>query len=515
MADDGTPTSDAAAKAAPFTDRQARILEGPVGKALFHLSWPMSLGLFSVIAFNVVDTLYIGRLGTQQLAAIGYCFPVIFGLSAIAIGMGNGATSVVARRLGAGEIQNARELIMNTIVFVTLCALVLAGLMVFLSRPVFSLLGVSDELMPFVHQYMDVWYAGLPFLIVPIVLNGLIRATGDAFYPSVLMIIAAIVNAVLSPVLVFGLLGAPALGMAGAAWATILARGVITVLYFVYLARLRLMAFSWSALSHFVDCVRDLMRFGAPAFAAQLVSPVAGAVITRLLSDQGTEAVAAFTIGARIETLALVPFFALQTGIGPFVGQNVGAGNIDRLRRAERSVLWFCFGWGSLASFILLVFGGSLAGLFTQDSTVLALADRYLAFIAFGFWGAGLMVVAVGIFNPLGYPNLGMALSALRYLALYVGIAVSASILLTGQNAVYGIYASASLSYAIAGGISLFFVHRLLDKPRDISDRDKAAPRKIVGHDDMRPVRHPSESFKDGEAPTDQTEVSREPPKVP
>ncbi|MEM9421630.1 MAG: MATE family efflux transporter, partial [Pseudomonadota bacterium] len=351
-------------------------------------------------------------------------------------------------------------------------------------------------LMPYIHQYMDVWYGGLPFLIIPIVLNGLVRATGDSFFPSILMVVAAGVNAVLSPVLVFGHLGAPALGMAGAAWATIAARGLVTLFYFAYLARLKLFAFSLTALSHFNECVRDVMRYGAPAIAAQLVSPVAGAIITRLLSNQGPEAVAAFAIGARIEALALVPFFALQTGVGPFIGQNVGAGNKERLRLAERSVLLFCFGWGALAAIILVGWGGTLSSFFTQDAHINALSDQYLAFIALGLWGAGLLIAGVGIFNPLGYPNLGMALSALRYIALYTGGAIMVSFIMSGQGAVYGIYLSAPLSNVLAGGAALIFVHRLLDKPRELAKRNRAAPRRIVGHDDMRPTRHPTDSFK-------------------
>jgi putative MATE family efflux protein len=474
--------------------RRDRLLTGPVGPVLFALSWPGSLGLFSVIAFNVVDTLYIGRLGAAPLAAIGYCFPVIFGLSAIAIGMGNGAASVVSRAIGGGEPAQARELTLNTLVFVTACTLVLAGGMYLFSDVFFGLLGAPPALMPYIDQYMDVWYAGLPFLILPIVLNGLVRAAGEAIVPSVLMLVAAGLNAIISPLLIFGMFGLPELGMAGAAWATIFARGVIAVLGVAYLMRLNLVVFSIEALRHFRECIAEILKFGFPAFLAQAVSPLAGGIITRLLSEQGPDAVAAYAVGARLETLALVPFFALQTGIGPFVGQNVGAGRVRRLRRAERVALVFCLGWGLFSGLVLFAFGESLAGLFTTDPVIVTLSDTYLGWVAFGLWGAGFMIASVGILNPLGYPLVGMLLSALRYLLLYAGGA-ALFVLWTddAHEAIEGIFIAAPLSYALTGLVAFVLITRLIVKPRRARGRNARAPRPIVGHDDLRPNRHPSE----------------------
>nr|WP_051881583.1 MATE family efflux transporter [Parvularcula oceani] len=477
--------------------RRARLLDGPVAPVLFSLSWPMTVGLFAVIAINVTDTFYIGRLGTEELAAIGYCFPVIFGMSAIAIGVGNGATSVVSRALGAGQEKRARMLTTNTLLFVLIWSLVLAGAMYALSEEVFSLLALPARLQPHVDEYMDVWYAGLPFLIVPIVLNGLIRASGEAIVPSVLMVLAAAINAIVSPLLIFGLLGLPALGMAGAAWATVGARGLIAALCVVYLLREDLMEISRETFAGFFGCVADVARFGAPAFLAQLVSPVSGAIITRILSEQGAETVAAYAVGARIESLALIPFFALQSGIAPFIGQNVGAARTPRLRRAEMTAIVFALGWGLLAGLILFGFGGSLGGLFTADPAIAALTDRYLGLVGFGLFGAGLVIVSTGVFNPLGYPNLAMVLSVLRYLVLYAGLAALAH---AGAfpffSEVTGIFLAAPVSYVLAGLTAFTLVHLLIERPKRAMVPPAEGPRPIVGHDDLRPNRHPS-AFED------------------
>jgi putative MATE family efflux protein len=456
--------------------RRARLLEAPIPGVLFQLSWPLTVGLFAVVAINVTDTFYVGRLGADPLAAIGYCFPVIFGMSAIAIGVGNGATSVVARALGAGEARRARMLTANASIFVTGFACLLSGLMFWLSDEVFAALGAPPRLMPYIDAYMDVWYGGLPLLILPIVLNGLVRAAGEAVVPSVLMVVAAVLNAALSPVLVFGLLGAPAIGMAGAAWATVIARALITALALAYLFRERLIEVSRETLAGFWTCVRDITGYGLPAFLAQLIAPVSGALIVRFLSSEGADTVAAYAVGARIESLAIIPFYALQSGISPFVGQNVGAQRFGRLRGAERSVIVFSLVWGAVAGLILYAFGGAIGGAFTDDPAVAALTDRYLGLVAFGLWGAGLLIVSVGILNPLGYPNLAMTLNWLRYLVLYAGLAGLAVAGLSPVAGVTGVFAAAPASYVASGLLALFLIHRLIEKPKRTEARGAKAP---------------------------------------
>lgn len=444
--------------------RRQRLVTEPVTKLLFDLSWPMSLGLFSVIAINVTDTFYIGRLGAQELAAIGFCFPVIFGMSAIAIGMGNGGAAVVSRAIGAGQEERAQSLIVSTLLFVAMFAAVLAVVMLQVSDSVFMALGAPRDLLPLINQFMTVWYAGLPLLVLPIVVNGLIRAAGEARFPSILMVLAALINAVVSPFIIFGLLGFPALGMAGAAIATIIARLVITVWALHWLFRARLVTFRTGLTDTFLPCIREVLRYGAPAFLAQLVSPVGSAIVTRLLAASGPEAVAGFAVGARIESLALIPFFALQTGITPFIGQNVGAGEDARLRLAERNIWGFALLWGSMGALLLTVFGESLAFLFTNDPVIAATCDAYLEAISFGFWGAGLLVVSIGVFNPLGYPSLAMGLSALRYVGIYAGGALAA-VMVLGVGAERAVFSAASLSYVFSGLAAALFIRFLLTRP--------------------------------------------------
>jgi putative MATE family efflux protein len=445
-------------------ERRARILTQPVTRVLFDLSWPMSLGLFSVIAINVTDTFYIGRLGADELAAIGFCFPVIFGMSAIAIGMGNGGAAVVARAIGAGQEGQAKALIASTLLFVLMFAAVLAVIMLQVTDQVFLGLGAPEPLLFYINQFMTVWYWGLPFLVLPIVLNGLIRASGEAKVPSALMVLAAVINAVVSPFIIFGLLGFPELGMKGAALATVLARIIISAMAVRWLVREGLVSFTAETLKSFLPCTAQVLRYGAPAFLAQLAAPIASAVVTRLLSVQGPDVVAGFAVGARIESLALIPFFALQTGVTPFIGQNAGAGERTRLRGAERDVWLFALLWGGLGAFVLYAFGGTIGGLFTANPEIEAVSDRYLEAIALGLWGAGLLTASIGVFNPLGYPNVAMAVNAFRFVGLYAGLS-AVFVLVLGWDAERAVFNAAWLSFVLSGLFAAALMRGLLGRP--------------------------------------------------
>ncbi|MEM9234017.1 MAG: MATE family efflux transporter [Pseudomonadota bacterium] len=469
----------ATARAAARTRlRRQRLLAGPVGKVLFTLSWPLSLGLFSVIAFNVVDTLYIGQLGPDPLAAIGYCFPVIFCMSAVAIGMGNGATSVVSRSLGRGDTARACVRTTDTIIYVTILSLLMIGGMFLIDDMVFRWLGTPPDLMPYIHQYMNVWFVGLPLLMLPIVLNGLIRATGDAIFPSSMMMLAAGINAVISPFLVFGLWGAPDLGMAGAAWSTLIARGILVAMCLGYLWRENLVSLLDHDFSVFMGSVSEITRFGAPAFLAQVVAPLSGAVAVRLLSASGPDAVAAYTVATRIESLMLVPLFSLGAGIGPFTGQNVGAGNTARLKTAQTRALTFSLICGVVGAVFMISFGGTIAGFFSTDPEIIDLADRFLTLIALGLWGAGFLYVAVGVANPLGYPNLGMALSILRHLVLFTG----GSILLVvglGFDPTRIVLVIGPVAYGVAGITAALVTRWLLVRTASATGHSEALPTRV------------------------------------
>jgi len=196
--------------------------EGPVGPSLIRLAVPMIFGLVSIMLFNLVDTFYISLIGVRELVAISFTFPVTFTLMSFSFGIGIGAAAVISRAIGEGDQHRVQRLTTDSLLLVALIIICVAGLSFFALDSIFTLMGASTESLPLIKEYMIPWLSGVVFVVIPIVGNSAIRATGDTKTPSWIMIIAAGVNAVLDPLLIFGYGPFPELGIQGAAIATVI-----------------------------------------------------------------------------------------------------------------------------------------------------------------------------------------------------------------------------------------------------------------------------------------------------
>ena len=296
------------------------LTQGSIPKKLVQLTLPMMLGIISMVAFNLIDTFYVGQLGKTELAALSFTFPVIMVIFSIIQGLGIGATALISKSIGRRDRAKAARETTDSIALALLITgfFIIVGLLTL--EPTFRLLGADANTAPLVEEYMRIWYFALFFVSVPFVGNSAIRATGDARTPAYIMLFAVIVNAVLDPILIFGYLGAPALGLQGAAIATAISRGLTMILsFYILIGREKLITFVTPARDVLVGCWTSILFIAIPSGLARLVVPVATGVITFLLAGYGEYAVAAFGVGSRIEFLSSSILFALAASIGPFV----------------------------------------------------------------------------------------------------------------------------------------------------------------------------------------------------
>ncbi len=209
---------------APKTMNRARLLEGPIRKTIVSLTIPMSVGMIGMVIFNLVDAYFVGKLGTAYLAAVGFALPVVMLQGAISMGLGVGASSIISRAIGRGDVQQVQRLTVDSLGLsvILVIVLVLVGLLTI--DPLFTFIGARGEMLALVRGYMAVWYLGVPFVVIPMVGNNAIRAAGNTVIPSAIMLIAIIVNGIFDPLLIFGVGPFPRLELRGAALATILAR---------------------------------------------------------------------------------------------------------------------------------------------------------------------------------------------------------------------------------------------------------------------------------------------------
>lgn len=432
-----------------------RLLEDPVLPTLWRLALPMVLGIAAIVVFNVVDTFWVGRLGPDALAAMSFTFPVVMVVMGLAIGVSVGATAVIARAIGAAEQEAVRRLTTDALLLALLLVTAVAGLGIVTLDPLFRALGAEERILPLIADYMIPWYLGVGLLVIPMVGNGAIRATGDTRTPSVVMVIAGLTNAVLDPVLIFGLGPIPAMGLRGAALATVGSYS-LAMIAAVYLLGVRLRMLSWPSLATLIPSWRRILKVGLPAAATFLIAPVATGVLTRLVASHGPEAVAGFGVGTRIESLALIPIGALSTAVTPFVAQNLGAGLCARIRSAMR-VCVGAAGVVGLASALLLALGARpLGAVFNADSEVIAATAAYLWIVPISYAGLGAAQLMGSCFNALDRPLRATLLVTVRLVVLAVPLAILGSSL-AGLRGLFGGITTANL---LVGALALWLVRR-------------------------------------------------------
>lgn len=333
----------------------------------------------------------------------------------MAIGLGTGAASVVSRMIGADDRDAAKRIVTDSLVLGLILVIILCAIGFLTIRPLFLLLGAKVETLEFIVRYMKIWYASMPFLVIPMIANAIIRSVGDAFWPSAIMVTSAIINIALTPLMIFGWGSVPAFGIEGAAWATLIARVftfVMALLVLIY--REKLIEITIPAFNILAKSWRDVIVIAGPAAAGNMVNPVGITIVTAILAVLGEATVAAFGVATRIESFAAIPMLALSAAIGPVVGQNWGADKKERITEALKFCYAICFGWTILLSGLLYYFGEWIVSQFSNDQTVITEAALYLQIVPISLWGYGITVVAAGAFNAIGKSMTGLGIYLIR-----------------------------------------------------------------------------------------------------
>ena len=414
--------------------------EGPVSSSLIRLSVPMMFGLISIMLFSLVDTFYISLIGVRELVAISFIFPVTFTLMSFSFGIGIGASAIISRAIGEGDPHRVRRLTTDSLLLVSLIIIFVASISFFSLGTIFKLIGATDESIQLIKEYMVPWLAGVVLVVIPIVGNSAIRATGDTKTPSWIMIIAACVNAVLDPILIFGYGPFPELGIKGAAIATVISYFSIMIAgLWVLGIRERMLTISWPGLAEIILSWKALLYIGIPAMLTQVLFPISNAFLTRIAADLGDATVAAFGVGTRIESIAMIGIMALASVLIPFIGQNYGAGKNDRIIEANRFSIRFAMIWGATAWGVLSILSGCIAWTFADDSVVQVYIKQFLWIVPFGFAFNGISQLLSASCNALYRPFHSTAINIIRLFLILIPLVYFCSHLWNTAGFFFGI----------------------------------------------------------------------------
>jgi len=402
----------------------AKLTRGPIAPTLSGLAIPTFFGIITILSFNLVDTYFVGLLGTDELAAISFTLPVAFTVMNLAMGLGIGTSASLARLIGSGRIDEARRFTTHALLLSVVLVVALALFGILTIDPLFKALGAEDHLLPIIRDFMIIWYGGVGFLVIPMVGNAAIRATGDTRTPSVIMAVAGLMNGVLDPILIFGWGPFPELGVQGAAIATVLA-WMFTCAASIWLLyqREKLLDLGLPSLSELIANWRPVLHIGLPASATNMLAPISTALLTALVAQHGHTSVAGFGVGSRIEPLALVVLMALSSSLTPFIGQNLGADRFDRIREGVRISYGFSLAYGTMVGVTLALLSHWVAKLFSDEQEVQNIIQLYLMIIPPTFGIQGLIMLSVSTLNSLGRAVQSLWINAMRLLILGLPLA--------------------------------------------------------------------------------------------
>jgi putative MATE family efflux protein len=406
-----------------LTKESDRLGEEAIIPLLLKLSAPGVVGMMINALYNIVDSIYIGRLSTEALSALSLSFPIQMIIISVAAGTGIGTNSLISRLLGQGEEHRANNTAEHVFFIALIYAVITMIIGLFWGQDLIGLFTNNQVLIDLTSQYLKIIMIGSLAIYVPIIFNNILRGEGNTFTPMLTMMIGAIINILLDPFLIFGIGFFPKLGVKGAAYATIFGRGVagIFIIYIILKGdnevelTLADFKFDWQIL-------KDIYQVGFPAMLMRGLASVMIAGMNKIVGYYDTTAIAVVGIYFRMQSIIILPIFGLSQGFMPLVGYNYGHGNPQRMKKtiAFGGVLALSF---SLLGFtIFQIFPRQLITLFNQDPELIKIGSTALKRISFAYLIMGLNIIGATTFQALGRGFPSLFISALRQIFILLPV---------------------------------------------------------------------------------------------
>jgi len=442
-------TADTPSEPQPEDDEpRTSITEGSLVRPLFHLAWPIVVIQLLQVTYNVVDTLYLGRLSADAVGAISLAFPLIFLLISVAAGFTTAGAILVAQYTGSKGDQSAGLVAGQTVTFVGLLSIVVAIVGFLFTRPALELLPTEPEtgerVIPLAVDYMEIIFLGMPFLFGFFIFAALLRGYGDTRTPMYVMVLSVLVNVVLDPFLIFGFENNPLFlwlrldgleatlfsatgftgyGIEGAALATIGARGIASAigLYILFFTGVGPNTQPEHLIPDFAF-MADIVRLGTPSMIENSADALSQLTLIAMVVTFSPAIVAAYGLGNRIVSLVFLPALGLGRAIDTMVGQNLGADRADRAARAVYVAVSTAAGVMVLVAVVVAVLAEPIVSVFLGDvenaPATIAHGVEYVQTRSLEFAFIGITQVMLGAFRGAGNTKTAMVISILT---LWVG----------------------------------------------------------------------------------------------
>lgn len=422
-------------------------MKNKTNNKLISMSLPISLGMLSTFLFQLIDTYFVGKLGALALTALSFSSTLYFLLVGLFIGLAVGVSIMVGKAFGAGEQAYIVRLNLVSILLTLVVSLLISQLLIHFLKPLFSIMGAQQSVLPLIEAYTIPLLRGIPLLALVIVGSGVLRSIAHVRAPEMIMALAGIINLVLDYLLIFGRAGLPQWGIKGAAWATVFSWMFAFIAMGIVMIKVKLFRLFSFKLHSIMALINNLMKLALPTICIQIAGPITLLLVTALLADHSDMAVAAFGVAGRIEILLMIGILAVSSAITPFIAQNKGAKKNSAI---EEGIV---FGGkastylGLIVAGLLFVLAPTIAELFSTDLRVVELTSVYFYIMGLSYVFHGLFLITTSTFNGLELPLRSLKITIVKSFIFTVPFAYMGSIF-----SVEGIFIGLALAN-IAGGL--------------------------------------------------------------
>jgi len=429
---------------------------GNEAKLIFKFALPMVLGNLLQQLYHVVDSVIVGNyLGKEALAAIGASSPIFYALIAFVIGIGSGATIIISQYFGAKNIDKVKRAIDTTYIFLFIASIIITSIGIFFSEDIFRMLHVEEHIIPLATDYFNVFMMGMIAFFGFSGTSSILRGLGDSMTPLYFMVVATIINIVLDIVfiVVFNW------GISGVAYATLIAQGGAFITGAIYLNKKhQIISFNIFKFRFDKELFMQSIRIGLPTGFQQTFVALGIMALIRIVNNFDTDVLAAFSVASRIDALAAMPALNLASALSAFVGQNLGAKKIDRIKKGLKATLIMALAISLVVMLTVVFFGEYMMRAFTQDSAVIQHGANYLVIVSSFYMIFSTMFVMHGVLRGAGDTLIPMFITLF---SLWV-IRIPFAIFLSKHFGVNGIWWAIPIGWSmgLAGSLIYYFTGR-------------------------------------------------------
>ncbi|MBI4044967.1 MAG: MATE family efflux transporter [Candidatus Diapherotrites archaeon] len=401
------------------------LTKGDISKQLWSLAWPLMLSVFFYTLYNIVDAFWVSKLSPEAIAAVSVAQIALFIMVSLSFGLAVGSGVIMAMHIGAKNKEEAERVLGQSFVLAGIVGVIFTIIALIFRNELLVLSGATGLIFAPAMEYFIVTAGGSILFFILIAIMFAFNSEGDTFTLTKLFAVSTFVNVVLDPVMIFGGFGFPPLGISGAAIATLISQAVFIALAIRKLSSSqRKIRFHFSNLSLKLESVKKILDIGIPASLTQVINPIGMAGLMFITSLAFLElGVIAFSIGFRIDFFAFLPAVGFGFAALAMIGQNIGAGQIERAKESFSKALKYSFIGATAIGGLALIFGQTIVSIFTTDPIVTEHALSYIWTVALSYGFLAIAMVEASAFQAIGKSWPGFWIFFLKFIVITLPLA--------------------------------------------------------------------------------------------